>query len=509
MKPVDAYADDNWSLLFASLPIGAYRSTLDGRPLRANPALVRLNGYGSEAELIAAVGDIGREWYVDPTRRETFQAALARDGQVSGFVSQVYRHRSREVIWVNENACVARGPQGEPLYYEGTVEDITAQVELRERLERRERTFSELAAQLPGVAYRVIVDGFKPMRFEFVSDSVQEVYGVSVAEVMADPLLLQRMRHPDDNTMLDRGLADAHAALRTFSTEFRIIHRDGSVRWLHGLSTPVRQGEHGQVRTGIILDVTARHRADELRRDLDVAEARRRTAGQLLSRVSHELRTPLNAVLGFAQLLGQDPQLPELQRSWADQILDSGRHLLALVEDVLDLSRAESGEFRIALQSVDVAEALSGAWSKVAGQAEAAGISLRSGLTPGLKVGADPQRLRQVLINLLSNAVKYNRPGGRVELRTAADGNQVLIEVADTGPGLDPDQRQRLFQPFDRLGAERGPQPGTGLGLALSRELVRAMGGSIEVQSAPGEGSCFGVRLPRAATTAASAAPAA
>jgi PAS domain S-box-containing protein len=503
MKPVDARADDDWSLLFASLPIGAYRSTLDGRPVRANPALVRLNGYTTEAELIAGVGDIGREWYVDPTRREAFRQALARDGQVCGFVSQVYRHRSREPIWVSENAYVARGPQGEPLYYEGTVEDITAQVELQERLQRRNRTFSELAAQLPGVAYRAIVEDLKPLRFEFISDGVQDVYGVSVAEVMADPMLLRRMRHPDDAAMVEKGLADAHVALRTYSSEFRIIHRDGSVRWLHGLSTPVRQGEHGQVRTGVILDVTARHRADELRRDLDVADARRRATGQLLSRVSHELRTPLNAVLGFAQLLGQDAQLPELQRSWAGQILESGRHLLALVEDVLDLSRAEGGEFRIALQPVDVAEALAGAWSQVAGQAESAGITLRSALTPGLRVGADPQRLRQVLLNLLSNAVKYNRRGGRVELRTAAEGDQVLIEVADTGPGLDPDQRERLFQPFDRLGAERGPQPGTGLGLALSRELLRAMNGSIDVSSTLGEGSCFSVRLPRAAAAGA------
>jgi len=497
MTHTGGHTDDNWSLLFAALPIGAYRSSPDGRMLRANPALVRLNGYGSETELISSVNDIGREWYVDPQRREDFRQAIIRDGQVTGFVSEVYRHRTRDRIWITEHAFVVRAPQGEPLYYEGTVEDITRQVELRARLERRDQTFSQLATQLPGVAYRVIVDGHRPVRFEFISEGVEDVYGVRAAEVTADPLLLQRMRHPDDDAMVERGLAEAHRQLRSFSGEFRIIHRDGSVRWLHGLSTAVLQGEHGQVRTGVILDVTDRHQAEALRRERDLAEARRRATGQLLSRVSHELRTPLNAVLGFAQLLDQDGQLPALQRGWAHQIVDSGRHLLALVEDVLDLSRAEGGGFRIALESVDVAAALAAAWAPVASTAEAAGIGLRTALAPGLVVHADPRRLRQVLTNLLSNAVKYNRPGGRVDLHSEAEGDQVRIDVIDTGPGLDADQRQRLFQPFDRLGAERGPLPGIGLGLALSRELTQAMGGRLALGHSGDDGSCFSVWLAR------------
>jgi PAS domain S-box-containing protein len=488
----------DWSRLFESLPIGAYRSTPDGRLLRANPALVRMNGYASEAELVHAVRDAATEWYVERGRRAELLARLARDGAVSGFVSEVRRHRGGERMWVSESATVVRDADGRPLHYEGTVEEITEQVRARQSLERIEAHRRQLSDQLPGMLYRVRVAPDGRQQFEYVSAGVERVYGVSVDEVMRDASVLSRMRHPDDSAAVDAALGAAHAGAAPHSAEFRVLHRDGSLRWVHMLSVPVAEEPGGDVRTGIVLDLTERHQAQQLREERDRAEARRRATSALMSRISHELRTPLNAVLGFAQLLEHEHGLAENQRAWVTHIVDSGRHLLALVEDVLDLARVDGGELVLRPADADVAEAVQANWAMLAAAAAAAEVTLCPLPVTLPRVHADPLRLRQVLGNLLSNAIKYNRRGGEVRLAGERRGGEVGISVCDTGAGLGAAQIERLFLPFERLGAEHGPVSGTGLGLALSRQLAQAMGGRIEVQSTPGQGSCFTVWLPAA-----------
>jgi signal transduction histidine kinase len=226
--------------------------------------------------------------------------------------------------------------------------------------------------------------------------------------------------------------------------------------------------------------------------------------------VSHELRTPLNAVLGFAQLLDLDPGgSGERQRGWVKQVLDSGRHLLALLGDILDLSSLQSGRLAMVLEPVSLEAVVDEAWTMLAaGSLSMPGLMRRfdnqvAGL--GCVVQADRKRLKQVVSNLLSNAIKYNRAGGwvRVEALEAPPARpggpeRWELRVSDEGQGLDTHQLSRLFSPFDRLGAERGPVAGTGLGLALTKQLVEALDGEIGVESTPGEGSTFWVRLPAA-----------
>jgi PAS domain S-box-containing protein len=146
---------DGFSTLFELLPIGAYRSLPDGTQVRANPALVKLNGYASEAELLAGVKDIGTEWYVQAGRRDAFKHLLETEGRVTGFVSEVYRHCTRERIWIRENAHVVRDAEGRILYYEGTVEDITEQRRAELALQASEAQLREIAEQMPAVVYRV------------------------------------------------------------------------------------------------------------------------------------------------------------------------------------------------------------------------------------------------------------------------------------------------------------------------------------------------------------------
>ncbi|MHB8719112.1 MAG: hybrid sensor histidine kinase/response regulator [Candidatus Dormibacteria bacterium] len=239
--------------------------------------------------------------------------------------------------------------------------------------------------------------------------------------------------------------------------------------------------------------------AEELRRARDSAEQASNAKSEYLSRMSHELRTPLAAMLGFSDLLEmRDPREDQVQA--IEAIQRAGSHLLSLVNDVLDIARIESGRETLALAPVDVATVFDECTGLVSQSARGRDMTLEVSVSPGLYVRADRQRLVQILLNLLSNAIKYGRPTGTVSLHAAAlEGGDVEITVADDGPGLDEVEQAHLFQPFERLGRDRGRVQGTGLGLALVRQLTMAMGGAVGVRSARGAGSQFWVRLGGAA----------
>jgi CheY-like chemotaxis protein/anti-sigma regulatory factor (Ser/Thr protein kinase) len=213
--------------------------------------------------------------------------------------------------------------------------------------------------------------------------------------------------------------------------------------------------------------------------------------------MSHELRTPLNAVLGFGQLLKLDDMDPR-QDEAVEQILKAGRHLLDLINEVLDISRIESGTMTMSLEPVHLGSVLAEALSLIRPLADAEEVRLiaHPSECADLHVHADQQRLKQVLINVLSNAVKYNRRGGEVTVQcTEAAGGRIEIAVADTGHGMSAAQLERLFEPFDRMGAETTNVEGTGLGLSLSKGLIEAMAGVISAESEPGSGSTIRIEL--------------
>jgi signal transduction histidine kinase len=235
-------------------------------------------------------------------------------------------------------------------------------------------------------------------------------------------------------------------------------------------------------------------RALRAQREADQAN---RAKSEFLSRMSHELRTPLNAILGFSQLLQLD-DLPDEQHESVEQILRAGRHLLGLIEEVLDLSRVEAGTLTLSLEAAPVAEVLQETVDLIRPLAAARQLQVRALPPQGdWRVQADRQRLRQVLLNLAANAVKYTHHGS-ITLACTTQQNRVRIAVHDTGPGIPAGELPRLFTPFDRLGAERTDTPGAGIGLALSKRLVEAMGGTLVADSALGQGTTVTVELPLA-----------
>jgi PAS domain S-box-containing protein len=277
-------------------------------------------------------------------------------------------------------------------------------------------------------------------------------------------------------------------------------HHNG-VRYLHTKKIPVLN-EHGepQYLLGISEDITERKRADALVREAkEQAERANRAKSEFLSRMSHELRTPLNSILGFGQLLEMDG-VSESQREPVHYILESGRHLLELINEVLDISRIEAGNLTIHPQPVAVRALLCDVVAMVAPIAAERNIRVETEpLETERHVLADPQRLKQVLLNLLSNAIKYNRDGGEFRIACEQAGPRLRILVRDTGRGIPAERLCEVFAPFARLGAELGDIEGTGLGLALSRQLIEMMGGTLTVQSEPGVGSTFTAELELAA----------
>ncbi len=368
-----------------------------------------------------------------------------------------------------------------------------------EELETTHRFLERLLMSGPVVVIRADLAG-PERRISYVSPNVERILGLERNELMRVGSLLPYF-HPEDvkgTQLANERLEEPNPEAQL--TEFRIRRPDGTDHWVSGLSVPDvdDDGQAGGVFV-YITDISTRRAAeDALRGAQQAAEAANRSKSEFLSRMSHELRTPLNAVLGFSQLLKM-AALPGDDIEPVDQILKGGRHLLDLIDEVLDITRIETGRLLLSPEPVLVSELASESLDLIRSLADQRQITMivdETGLAD--YVFADRQRSKQVLLNLLSNAVKYNHARGSVAVSCQALGSTRLrISVADTGPGIRLEQMDRLFAPFDRLDAGSTDIEGTGIGLALSKNLAEAMGGALVVESVVGRGSTFSFDLPR------------
>jgi PAS domain S-box-containing protein len=380
--------------------------------------------------------------------------------------------------------------------------DLQTEVSDRKRaqaeLQESEQRFRSILDHVPiGVVF-VDVDG----RVRQANPRFCEMLGYDEATLLT--------MHTADYTHPDDRMTDVRMAQGLIENKFpmyrlhkRCITRDQRTLWVQATVSLLRDPQ-GQARyiVGAVEDITEHLRLQEAESARELAEASNRAKNNFLSRMSHELRTPLNAILGFAQLLEFDrkqPLAPE-QRPWVGQIQQAGWHLLEMINDVLDLSRIESGNLRLESAPVPLADLIDGALAMVKADAEKRRISLTTRLEPpGLAVLGDATRARQVVINLLSNAVKYNVDGGAIQIAAVRRGtDSVDLSITDTGVGMTAEQQASLFTPFNRLGRERGAAQGTGIGLVISKSLAELMGGTLQGCSAPSGGMTFTLTLPRA-----------
>lgn len=355
----------------------------------------------------------------------------------------------------------------------------------RGTLERLEHVITSSRTMM----YELAVDGDQA-RLVWISENIRRLLGHEVRDAL-EPGWWYRNLHPEDQPLLDRiraGFLDGGE----MTHEYRLRNADGEYRLIRDEQRVLTDeaGRNYQV-VGTMADITEWR---QLHLAKDAAEAASRAKSEFLSRMSHELRTPMNSILGFAQLLSLELQ-DEGNLESAEHILRGGRHLLQLIDEVLDIARIESGSVSMSVEPVIAEEVLRESADLVRTLAEEREITLRIGSSDAL-VSADRQRLKQILLNLLSNAVKYNRKGGTTWLGCEPHGEgRVRIFVQDDGPGIAPEAVQRMFMPFERLGAEHTGIDGTGLGLSLSKGFAEAMGGTLGVRSEPGAGSRFWIEL--------------
>jgi len=479
-----------------------------GIVLSANPATQRIFGY-APAEI---VGQNIKIIMPEPHRGEHdgYMTRYRATGEkrIIGIGRDVFGRRKDGSIFplrlgVSENSVSGKR------FFTGVISDITDRVAAEAKLAEFNRQLvasEERAERAQRIANAGVFE--RNLRTEelYWSKQLRRIVGFEDADGTPSLEWLYRAVHPEDVSPFRQKINQSIADGALFDQECRIVHKDGSIRWIRVVANGVT-GADGTVEwfVGLAFDATE---AVERRRQLiearAAAEAASRAKTSFLSSMSHELRTPLNAVVGFAQLLGADPGLSSDQQENIDEIRKGGMHLLNLINDILDLAKIEANQFDFSPEPVDLAALVEESVRLLKPQATKRKIRIEvdTGSLAKRFVTADRVRVKQALLNYMSNAVKYNQVDGKIRvyaepLKSRPD--FLRVNVQDMGLGIATADFTRLFQVFSRLGEENSNIEGTGIGLAITKRLIEAMGGTVGLQSVVGLGSTFWFELPLSA----------
>lgn len=505
---------ESLQLLMDSAAEGLYGVDTQGRCTFINRSALRMLGYERESDLVGrSIHELIRCSGADGRSRgakDCQESRPLRRAEHTQVADDVFRRRDGTSFPVEYWA--------HPVLQDGQIRgavvtffDISERLRARAALRESEARLSRL---VDTVADGVItVDAHD--RIILFNRAAERLFGVAAVGAVGGPLerfIPDRLRDRYQSLLRQSAGSEEDAWLVGAFQELTGVRADGR-KFPMDASLSTLETDQGRLMTVVLRDVSEQRAAREERQAREALEASSRAKTQFLSRMSHELRTPLNAVIGFAQLMRLDRgrALDPDQLGRAEHIERAGTHLLALVNDVLDLSRVESGQMTLSVEPVELGAVAEEAMALISPLAVAAGVVVGklepAGASEGRCEGgahqqwvsADRVRLRQVLVNLLSNAVKYNHRGGRVTLRYVCDGSTCRLIVSDTGKGMTAAQLSRLYEPFNRLGAERSPIEGTGIGLVLTQHLVELMCGCLKIDSVPGHGTVATVSLQCAA----------
>jgi|SRR5579875_225077 len=484
-------SEEQYHLLFDSVPHPVWVYDLHTLAiLDVNRSAIRDYGYSREEFLSLTIKDIRPP--------EDVPALLNSVTSSSGPVesSGSWRHVRKDGTLLDVEVT------SQPLTYDGTAArlvvatNITARKQAEEALRTSEqRLHLALEAAQLGIWELDLVNdkAYRNLRHDqiFGYESMQPDWGQDVF-----------LKHvfPEDQEAVKQSFARAFTT-GNFGMECRIVWRDSSVHWISAQGRCFYDDKDVPVRMmGTVADVTERRRVQEaILQAKEEAERTSKFKDRFLSTMSHELRTPLNAVLGFSELLRDERYGPlnERQQRYLSHIHTGGRHLLTLINDILDLSKIEAGHLQLAIESVPLSTAFGEVVDSLRPLADKKSQLLVQ-QSSELSVRADATRLRQVLMNLLGNAIKFTPEGGKIELAARSLGDSVCLEVRDSGPGIPPEEQERIFEAFYRVHHGNKAPEGTGLGLAITRRLVELHGGKLGLESRLGTGSCFFFALPAA-----------
>jgi PAS domain S-box-containing protein len=425
-------------------------------------------------------------------------------------VSFDYRLRSRDdqAVWHQYRVRRLFEEKGDTREFQAVIQDITRRKQSEEALRMSEEKYRSLIDHIPDVVWTANSN----RELIYISGNADKVLGYNSADLLGGQLWLNRI-HPEDAARVEQAYQKLFSQGEKFDVEYRFSRKDGEWIWLHNRALTTCQREGAMCADGIFKNITQRRLAEAaLQQTKEAAEAANLAKSQFLANMSHELRTPLNAVIGFSEILADKTfgELNDRQLKYSNNILNSGRHLLQLINDILDLAKVEAGHVELMCNDFNIVKALSEVQTIVKTLANKKHIEIGIWTAPDLpSLFADEAKFKQIMYNLLSNAIKFTPDGGKVFV--AADrhnavgpdksqtGECTRIAVSDTGIGIKANDQERIFKEFEQVDSSYGrQQQGTGLGLALTKRLVELHGGRIwlESEGIEGKGSTFTFLIP-------------